>query len=114
MILLKLYEELRPEPSSWTLVLQKNLWTYLNGTHRKLQLILKTMSVNERAYVRELTTNAANPWEAKLDELTTIDKHLLAIGITIPVGQDAIRFTSCSILRLCIDTLWPDQQIDCQ
>ena len=35
MILLKLYDELRPEPSSWILVLQKNLWTYLSGTHRK-------------------------------------------------------------------------------
>jgi len=46
------------------------------------------MSVDERAYVRELTTNAANPWEAKLDELTAIDKHLLAIGITVLVGQD--------------------------
>ena len=74
---------------------------------QKLKLVLKTMSVYERAYVRELTTNAANPWEAKLDKLTAIDKHLLTIGITILVGQDTIRFTSCILLRLCIDTLWP-------
>jgi hypothetical protein len=55
----------------------------MNGTHRKLKLVLKAITVDERAYVRELTTNAANPWEAKLDELTAIDKHLLAVGITV-------------------------------
>jgi hypothetical protein len=105
MILLKLYDEVRPEPTSWTLALQKNLWIYMNGTHRKVKLQLQTMSIDEKSYVRELTTNAASPWDANLDE--TINKFLLAVGITLRVGQSSIRFTSCIMLRLCVDTLWP-------
>jgi hypothetical protein len=75
----------------------------MNGTHRKLKLVLKAITVDERAYVRELTTNAANPWEAKLDELTAIDKHLLAVGITVLVGQNA-RAISYYVFVLILET----------
>lgn len=67
MILLRLYNECRPKRNSWSLVLQENLSTHMNGTHRKVKHALNRMTKDGKARVRELTSNGTSSWESKLD-----------------------------------------------
>ena len=69
------------------------------------------MSINEKNYIRNLTEyNMADCWKIDLSDLTAIknlDKKLLDIGILYPVDSHSVAFTSCIILRVCIDALFP-------
>ena len=55
MILLKLFDEHRPDSASWGTVLQQYLGEYLNGTHQCIRQWLKKMDDLARDVVRELT-----------------------------------------------------------
>ena len=109
MLLLKLFDEHRPDSTSWGTVLQQHLEGYLNGTHTKIKKWLQKLKVQVRNQVRELTTNAADPWDVNLDDLdpNSIDKKLLDIGVIVPTTTTSVRFTSYVILRVCINVLWP-------
>jgi hypothetical protein len=77
----------------------------MNGTH-----IINRMHDNEKRYVRGLTEYMADRWEMNLSDLTALeglDKKLLDIGIIYPVDSNLVGFTSCVILRVCIDALFP-------
>jgi hypothetical protein len=61
MILLRLlFNECRPKPYSWSLVLQNNLSTYMNGTHRKVKHALNMMTRDGKAHVREIMSYFPN------------------------------------------------------
>ncbi|CAB4389128.1 unnamed protein product [Rhizophagus irregularis] len=110
MVLLKLYYDLRPTVKQWAKFLQENLEKYMNGTHIKLKYEIETMDDNEKEYVRELTENMTDRWDMALNDLTTledIDKKLLNIGILYIMDSNLVGFTSCIILRVCINALFP-------
>ena len=90
MLLLKLFDEHRPDSTSWDIVLQQHLESYLNGTHTKIKKWLQKLKVEVRNQVRDLTTNGADPWDVNLDDLDpkSINKKLLDIGVIIPTSTD--------------------------
>ena len=51
----------------------------MNATHTKIKEWLQKLKVQVRNQVRELTNNAADPWDVNLDNLdpNSIDKKLL-------------------------------------
>ncbi|GES92044.1 hypothetical protein GLOIN_2v1735228 [Rhizophagus clarus] len=110
MILLKLFYHFRPTLNQWARVLQGNLERYMNGTHRKLKDEIEAMDGNERAYLCELTDYQQDHWSMELSDLTKlkdIDKKLFDIGILYIMDSNKVGFTSCIILRVCIDATFP-------
>ena len=75
--------------------------------HTKIKEWLQKLEVQVRNQVRELTTNAADPWDVNMGDLdpNSIDKKLLDIGLIVPTTPTSVRFTSCVILRVCINVL---------
>ena len=65
------------------------------------------MDALARDQVRQLTGNAADTREMDLDDLdpNSIDKKLLDIGLIVPTTPTSVLFTSCVILRVCINVL---------
>ena len=86
MILLKFYDECRPDSTSWSSVLKECLVHYMNGAQRRLRNTLIGMSFSEQDHVRQLTTHAADPWETDLDTLNTTDQCLLDFGVIVPLA----------------------------
>lgn len=107
MILLKLFNECRPELHQWGLELQSNLSNFMNGTHLKIKYLLENTGTDEKARVHELRSNATSSWNYL--GLNPTDKYLLDIGVILPVNQSMVRFTSCVLLRVSIDNVWPRQ-----
>ncbi|KAL1914189.1 uncharacterized protein VTP21DRAFT_9688 [Calcarisporiella thermophila] len=108
MILLRLFDECRPTSETWSLVLQKQLQKYMNGTHIKIKQAIEAKSKSEREYIRELTNNQGYPWRINLCSPSIIDKELLDIGILVTTGErDEVCFTSSIILRVCMEVVWP-------
>jgi len=62
------------------------------------------MSTAQQAQVRDLTKNQLNGWDFTPDDF---NRHLLDIGVLYSRNNRIARFTSGIILRICIDTLWP-------
>ena len=55
MILLKLFDEHRPNLASWGTVLQQHLEEYMNGMHKEIKQWLKQMNAPARDQVRQLS-----------------------------------------------------------
>ncbi|GBC29586.1 uncharacterized protein OCT59_008722 [Rhizophagus irregularis] len=110
MILLKLFYDFRPTLDKWTRVLQGNLERYMNVTHTKLKDEIEEMDDNEKEYLRELTDYQKDHWSMELGDLTKlddIDNKLLDIGILYIMDINKVGFTSCIILRVCINATFP-------
>ncbi len=108
MILLKLFHDFRPTVNQWGIRLQENLDEYMR-THIKIKHEINRMRDDEKRYVRRLTEHMADRWKMNLSDLTALnnlDKKLLDIGILYPMGKNLVGFTSCIILRVCIDALF--------
>jgi hypothetical protein len=111
MILLKLYHDYFPNILQWGKVLQANFSQYMNSIYITLQNEISKMSINEKRYIRSLTEYMSDCWKMDLSDLTAIndlDKKLLNIGILYPIDSNFVRFTSCIILRICIDILFSE------
>lgn len=108
MILLKLYNDIRPATLlDWRVVMKQGLIEYTNGTHKQIKKYLISMSDDQKQHVRSLTNNGIDTWTADLNLLDHLDKDLLNFGILVSLNEQSIRFTSCVILRICIENLWP-------
>ncbi|KAI8354854.1 hypothetical protein B0O80DRAFT_486908 [Mortierella sp. GBAus27b] len=87
----------KPDVKSWTRIYQDNIRDLLNGTNTITKALRQSLNPKERVRVRDLTRN--------LDKL---DRYLLDIGVlTLDEKAETASFTSGIILRVCIDTLWP-------
>ncbi|GES94720.1 crinkler (CRN) family protein [Rhizophagus clarus] len=109
MILLKLYHDLRPTVNKWGIKLQERLTEYMNGTHIKIKHEINRMDDDEKQYLRGLVEYMADHWYMDLSDLTALDdtvKKLLNFGILNIMDTNSVGFTSCIILRVCIDTLF--------
>ena len=108
MILLKIYNDIRPVTLlDWKVVMKQNLIEYTNGTHKKIKKYLISMNDDKKQCVRSLTNNGIDTWMADLGLLNHLEKDLLNFGILVTLNEQSIRFTSCVILRVCIESLWP-------
>ena len=110
MILLKLYHDFRPTVNQWRIRLQESLAEYMNGTHIKMKHVVNRMNGDEKKHLRGLTEYMADHWDMDLSDLTAlddIDKKLLNFGILNIMGTNSVGFTSCIILRICIENLFP-------
>ena len=110
MILLKLYDDFRPNVNLWEIKFQENFVKYMNGTHIKLKYEVIEMSSDEKRYLRDLIDKMADRWDMNLSDLTAlddIDKKLFNMGILNIMGTNSVGFTSCIILRICIENLFP-------
>lgn len=84
----------------------------MNGTHIKIKHEINHMHGDERKYLRSLTEYNTDHWDMDLSDLTALDdtdKKLLNLGILniMDKNNNSVGFTSCIILRVCIDTLFP-------
>ncbi|KAF9578764.1 hypothetical protein BGW38_005280 [Lunasporangiospora selenospora] len=68
----------RPDESNWTRLLQEYIGPFFNGTQAKLRKNLKSMTIEQRAQVRNLTTNRMSDIEIIDDEFT---RYLFNIGV---------------------------------
>ena len=108
MILLKIYNDIRPVTLlDWKVVMKQNLIEYTNGTHKKIKKYLISMNDDKKQCVRSLTNNGIDTWMADLGLLNHLEKDLLNFGILVTLNEQSIRFTSCVILHVCIESLWP-------
>ena len=110
MILLKLYDDFRPNVNLWEIKFQENFVKYMNGTHIKLKYEVIEMSSDEKRYLRDLIDKMADRWDMNLSDLTAlddIDKKLFNMGILNIMGTNVVGFTSCVIWRVCVDALFP-------
>ncbi len=110
MILLKLYHDFRPTVNQWRIRLQESLAEYMNGTHIKMKHIVNRMHGDEKKHLRDLTEYMTDHWDMDLNDLTALDdtdKKLLNFGILNIMGTNSVGFTSCIILRICIENLFP-------
>ncbi|KAF9368854.1 hypothetical protein CPB97_004197, partial [Podila verticillata] len=104
MILLKLVLQYRPNMGNWAGLLQENIGRLMNGSQTKIKNILMSMTIEEKAQVRDLTKNQMDYWEFVSSDL---NRYLVNIGIIDTHDEKTARFTSGIILRVCIDALWP-------
>ncbi|POG58815.1 hypothetical protein GLOIN_2v1727351 [Rhizophagus irregularis DAOM 181602=DAOM 197198] len=82
----------------------------MNVTHTKLKDEIEEMDDNEKEYLRELTDYQKDHWSMELGDLTNlddIDNKLLDIGILYIMDINKVGFTSCIILRVCINATFP-------
>ncbi|CAG8658754.1 8869_t:CDS:1 [Paraglomus brasilianum] len=108
MILLKIYNDILPATLlDWKVVMKQNLIEYTNETHMKIKKYLVSMSDDQKQHVRSLTNNGIDIWTADLDPLNHLEKDLLNFGILVSPNAQSIQFTSCIILCVCIENLWP-------
>lgn len=104
MILLKLVLLHQPNMGNWAGLLQENIGRLMNGSQTKIRIFLESLTIEEKAQVRDLTKNQMNCWEFVSNDL---NRYLLNVGIVDSSDEKTARFTSGIILRACIDALWP-------
>src|SRR2546430_1308785 len=82
----------------------------MNGNYIKIKREKNNINCDEKKYVSELKTYWGEHWIMNFSDLTALDdldKKLLNIGILYPIDSNSIGFTSCIILRVCINALFP-------
>ncbi|KAF9369452.1 hypothetical protein CPC16_004499 [Podila verticillata] len=104
MILLKLVLLHQPNMGNWAGLLQENIGRLMNGSQTKIRIFLESLTIKEKALVRDLTKYQMNCWEFVSSDL---NRYLLNVGILDSSDEKNARFTSGIILRACIDALWP-------
>ncbi|CAG8759153.1 16551_t:CDS:1, partial [Acaulospora morrowiae] len=88
----------------------ERLAQYMNETHFNLKDEINRMSDDERRHIRKLTDYRTDCWKMDLSYLTALndlDKKLFNIGILFRADANLVCFTSCIILLVCIEALFP-------
>ncbi|CAG8839400.1 42657_t:CDS:2, partial [Gigaspora margarita] len=109
MILLKLYNDIRPATLlDWRVVMKQGLIEYTNGTHKQIKKYLISMSDDQKQHVRSLTNNGIDTWTADLNLLDHLDKDLLNFGILVSLNEQKSDLVSAeNLLKYGLQNIYP-------